>query len=92
MPKSTQNQQVLPNTSGAINGRDAEGPAAGSTEGDPVTDSTRSERIRLAAYLAAERRGFEPGYEESDWLQAEREVDAQTQVGPGDAEASSKPT
>jgi hypothetical protein len=28
------------------------------------------------AYLSAERRGFSPGYELDDWLQAEQEVEA----------------
>jgi hypothetical protein len=28
------------------------------------------------AYLSAERRGFAPGYELDDWLQAEQEVEA----------------
>lgn len=40
--------------------------------------STPTERGRLiaeAAYYIAERRGFSPGSELEDWLQAEREVD-----------------
>jgi hypothetical protein len=36
----------------------------------------REERIRVAAYFKAERRGFEPGHELDDWLAAEREIDA----------------
>lgn len=35
------------------------------------------QRIRLAAYYRAERRSFEAGTPESDWLQAEREILAQ---------------
>jgi len=38
-------------------------------------DSARHVRIALAAYLRAEARGFEPGRELDDWLEAEREVD-----------------
>jgi len=30
--------------------------------------------ILEAAYYKAEKRGFESGYEEQDWLEAEREV------------------
>jgi Protein of unknown function (DUF2934) len=30
--------------------------------------------IAEAAYYHAEKRGFEPGYEEQDWLAAEQEV------------------
>jgi hypothetical protein len=32
------------------------------------------EEVRRLAYLFAERRGFEPGHEAEDWLNAEREI------------------
>lgn len=32
------------------------------------------DEIRRLAYLLSERRGFEPGHENEDWLAAEREV------------------
>ena len=32
------------------------------------------DEIRRLAYLFSERRGFEPGHESEDWLNAEREV------------------
>ena len=35
----------------------------------------REQMIRTAAYLLAERRGFCPGRELDDWLEAEREVE-----------------
>jgi len=35
----------------------------------------REEMIRTAAYLLAERRGFGPGRDLDDWLEAERQVD-----------------
>ena len=35
----------------------------------------REEMIRTAAYLLAERRGFCPGRELDDWLEAEREIE-----------------
>ena len=38
--------------------------------------------IAAAAYLIAKRRGFVPGHELDDWLQAEREVDARL-IGEG---------
>lgn len=34
----------------------------------------RREAIARAAYYRAEQRGFAPGYEEEDWLEAEREL------------------
>jgi hypothetical protein len=37
-------------------------------------DNARHQRIAIAAYYRAELRGFEPGYEMEDWLEAEREV------------------
>jgi hypothetical protein len=40
--------------------------------GEPLS---REERIRLQAYYRAERRGFNGGSEQEDWLEAEREVD-----------------
>jgi hypothetical protein len=46
-------------------------PAAPAPAGDPA----RRARIAIAAYYRAERRGFTPGRELDDWLEAEREVD-----------------
>ena len=37
----------------------------------------RKRMVSEAAYYIAERRGFRPGNELHDWLQAERQVDAQ---------------
>ncbi|MDD5033179.1 MAG: DUF2934 domain-containing protein [Methylococcaceae bacterium] len=31
-------------------------------------------RIAEAAYYRAQKRGFEPGFEEEDWVEAEREI------------------
>ena len=42
----------------------------GEEEQPPVTH----EQIALGAYYRAERRGFEPGRELEDWLEAEREL------------------
>ncbi len=41
-----------------------------------ITTEARHTMIAEAAYLRAERRGFAPGHETEDWLQAEIEVDA----------------
>lgn len=46
-----------------------------------VSADTRRAMIAKAAYLRAERRGFVPGFEESDWLTAEKEVDALLSAG-----------
>ena len=48
----------------------------------PVGD--REERVRMAAYFRAERRGFVSGYEVEDWFAAEAEVSADT-PSPGGA-------
>mgnify|MGYP001806376596 CR=1 FL=1 len=40
------------------------------------TPEQRREMIAIAAYYLAEQRGFAPGGAETDWLRAERAVDA----------------
>jgi hypothetical protein len=47
----------------------------GSRVGWPSLMELREQRIREAAYCRAERRGFAPGHELEDWLDAEQEVD-----------------
>ena len=44
------------------------------TPGAPAAED-RQERIAKAAYSKAEQRGFAPGGEWDDWLNAEREID-----------------
>ena len=39
-----------------------------------VVSINLDDEIRRRAYLLSERRGFEPGHETEDWLNAEREV------------------
>jgi hypothetical protein len=46
-----------------------------------VSADTRRSMIAKAAYLRSERRGFAPGFEEEDWLTAEKEVDALLSAG-----------
>jgi hypothetical protein len=36
---------------------------------------SRHHRVSVAAYYRAERRGFAPGGEEQDWLEAEKDLD-----------------
>jgi Protein of unknown function (DUF2934) len=49
-----------------------------------VTPDARRSLIAQNAYHRAERRGFEPGHEDEDWLAAEVEVDALLRTaGPG---------
>ena len=52
-----------------------------SSDGTAAPSPDREERIRRAAYAAAERRGFEPGHETDDWLAAEREIDSANAAG-----------
>jgi hypothetical protein len=37
-------------------------------------EENRTKFIAEAAYYKSEKRGFEPGYEEQDWMEAEREI------------------
>jgi len=48
----------------------------------PHIHEDRNACIAEAAYFIAERRGFAPGRELEDWLQAENEVDARL-IGEG---------
>jgi hypothetical protein len=41
---------------------------------DERTEEERRNAIAVAAYYNAERRGFQPGGEESDWLEAEQQI------------------
>lgn len=50
-------------------------PAHSSNQYDPAADCPREQMIAEAAYFHAERRGFTPGNELSDWLQAEADVE-----------------
>ena len=43
----------------------------------PSFSESREARIAEAAYWRAERRGFSPGHELDDWLNAERDVDGE---------------
>jgi hypothetical protein len=47
--------------------------------GEPDTAATNAEqrhhRISEAAYYRAQRRGFAPGADQEDWLEAEKEID-----------------
>jgi len=55
--------------------------------GEPVAQGNvglpeeREYMISAAAYYRAERRGFTPGNEMEDWLQAETEIDSLIQSG-----------
>lgn len=42
-----------------------------------ISDQSRQNRIEVAAYYIAKKRGFQSGSELEDWLQAEKEVDRQ---------------
>jgi Protein of unknown function (DUF2934) len=54
----------------------AKDPAAKASTAVAVSEDVRRGMIAEGAYLRAERRGFAPGYEAQDWLDAEAEVDA----------------
>jgi hypothetical protein len=41
----------------------------------------RQTLIAQAAYYRSERRGFEPGHEQEDWLAAEQAIDAELTAG-----------
>jgi hypothetical protein len=49
--------------------------APGSMPANFDPSSSREALIATAAYYRAEKRGFAAGYEDEDWLAAEREID-----------------
>jgi hypothetical protein len=55
------------------NDQSAEG---GQSHVDASPREDRQRRIALTAYLRAERRGFAPGHELDDWLEAEKEEES----------------
>jgi hypothetical protein len=48
---------------------------------EAALDENRRRQIEIAAYYRAERRGFAPGGELEDWLEAERELLEQEGAG-----------
>ena len=50
------------------------------TAGPKIVPEQRQHLIAQAAYFIAERRGFAPGNEVEDWLQAEAEIEACTRA------------
>ena len=52
----------------------ASGPGTSRSSFAPLTPEEH-ERIAERAYELARRRGFQPGHELEDWLQAEREIE-----------------
>ena len=48
----------------------------GKTEAGPAKPEGRMQRIAVAAYYRSEQRGFLPGGELEDWLEAEKQIDA----------------
>jgi len=43
--------------------------------GQQISNRDRYEMIAKMAYFRAEKRGFEPGWEQQDWLESERLID-----------------
>jgi len=65
--------------------------AAKALEKAVASDTDRRRLIEEGAYYRAERRGFAPGREQEDWLEAEKEVDRGTPTDK-DVEANDFPS
>ena len=76
-PKSKPPATSEPLKGSAASGSEALAKAKAKKELDDASqrDDERRRRIEESAYYRAERRGFAPGHEEEDWLEAEKEVD-----------------
>lgn len=59
--------------------------ASGPGSGAAAREDGRLRYIRFRAYLKAQGRGFTPGHEVEDWLEAEREIDAAGLAAHGEA-------
>ena len=53
-------------------------PILSPNEQPTLTYTSQWQQIALLAYLKAESRGFSPGHELDDWLEAETELTAET--------------
>ena len=54
-------------------------------------EEAKHRMIAEAAYFVAETRGFSPGYELEDWLQAEQEIEASLEPTQTIREQQSQP-
>lgn len=72
-PQHTQPARTTAGAKVAIRKRSADPQTAGTQR---VPPEQRQQFIAQAAYFIAERRGFAPGNELEDWLQAEAEIEA----------------
>lgn len=61
-------------------GRQAQGADTSAPSSSAAYDCPREQMIAEAAYFRAEQRGFVPGNEMSDWLQAESDVEALAEI------------
>jgi hypothetical protein len=68
----TSGEQLARSVAGNIIERSSIAPHRAAEDGE--LDEHRRRRIAMAAYYRAERRGFAPGGELEDWLEAEREL------------------
>lgn len=57
------------------------GSSVGTRASAPASESSRNAEIARLAYAKAEARGFTPGHEMDDWLEAEAEVDGEFDAG-----------
>ena len=102
-PRTSKSDNSSPTKGAAATTGNQTTPGAGQDAGATIKDSSlqrrdipsysdsREARIAEAAYWRAERRGFTPGGEIDDWLEAEKEIDKEnssdsdsdTQTGGG---------
>jgi hypothetical protein len=57
---------------------DDQSPDSGQSHVAEVSRADRDRRMAVTAYLRAERRGFIPGAELEDWLEAEKDEDSRS--------------
>ena len=65
---------------------DAPTPPSGEPDTARSDAERRHRRVSDAAYYRAQQRGFEPGREQEDWFEAEKEIDRGTPTDKNPAE------
>lgn len=83
--KAAPAKSALPASKKAASGSAATQPERTDQAARPITSEERHRLIAQAAYLRAEKRGFQNGDPEQDWLEAEKEIDAALTIGKGRA-------
>jgi len=66
--------RAQPGETSSVAAKRSDGMGQKAGAGQEIDGEELRQRIAQAAYYRAQNRGFSPGYEEKDWLEAEAEI------------------